>query len=78
MSWLGDLERGDPAYPGSPGDPSTSAWSKAQGRELRKMLDEPRTPTAPLYVHSYDGYLWTCLGCGESHPDPCGCPCCAG
>jgi hypothetical protein len=19
---------------------------------------------------------WTCLGCGQEHPDPCACPCC--
>lgn len=41
MSWLGDMERKDPAYPGTTEDPSTSAWSKSQVRRLREMLSEP-------------------------------------
>lgn len=26
--------------------------------------------------HAWSGSLWTCTGCGETHPDPCSCRCC--
>ena len=27
--------------------------------------------------HRFVDDQWTCLTCGETHPDPCDCPCCA-
>ena len=26
--------------------------------------------------HRFVDDQWTCLTCGETHPDPCNCPCC--
>lgn len=26
--------------------------------------------------HAWSGSRWTCIQCGESHPDPCSCRCC--
>ena len=26
--------------------------------------------------HRFLDGQWTCLTCGETHPDPCNCPCC--
>ena len=26
--------------------------------------------------HAWSGSHWTCIHCGETHPDPCACRCC--
>lgn len=40
MSWLGDAERSDPAYPGKPGDMTTSSWSRLDSEVLQEVLAE--------------------------------------
>ncbi len=40
VSWLGDMERADPAYPGSPADPSTTSWSQLECDQLNAILAE--------------------------------------
>lgn len=38
MSWLGDMERNDPAYPGKRGDMTTTAWSRLDADLLAEQL----------------------------------------
>ncbi len=52
MSWLGDMERADPAYPGNPEDPSTTSWSQLECDQLNAVLaeEEAREARPPLRV----------------------------